>query len=252
MKITFPKFGLALALWIGIYACPVCRAQGVYEGARTANVISDRGLSAINHLQASPFRVFRCGNEGIGDSGLSSEPDTAVQLGVTMADFTGDTRPDRATINLARFDSHGAQYFIDVELTEGGHQSLSLSAPPVALFVTARDVTGDGTLDLVVRATSSRSIVAVFVNDGCGRFFNARTTESVPPAKYQLSPTNIQANQSGSTSLAVGQRSYQLTSDRTVERLVFVKQASTPSLHAPFLGIASLLSTSGRAPPSVI
>jgi hypothetical protein len=252
MKKTFLNFGLVFALLVGVCASQVCRAQTVGDGDRSANPIPDRELSATKGLEAPPFRVFRCGNEATGDSGYPSVPDAAVQLGVTMADFTGDTHPDRATINLARFDSRGAQYFIDVELTEGGHQSLSLSAPPVALFVTARDVTGDGTPDLVVRARSSRSIVAVFLNDGCGRFFNARATASVPPVKYQFAPSNIHANQPSNTALALDQRSYEIAAYRSSERDVLAQQSPVRLSRSIVPAKTFPQPSSGRAPPAVL
>jgi hypothetical protein len=90
-----------------------------------------------------------------------------------MADFTGDNNPDLATIELDRLDSSNAQYSIQIRLTEGGRQSLTLTGPFGGLLVTPKDVTGDGTLDLVVRSASSRRPVAIFLNDGCGHFFQA-------------------------------------------------------------------------------
>jgi hypothetical protein len=87
-----------------------------------------------------------------------------------MADFTGDTHPDLATVELNRLDSTSAQYVIVVQLSEGGHQFLQLTAPFGGLLITPKDVTGDGTVDLVVRAAQSHAPVAVFLNDGFGHF----------------------------------------------------------------------------------
>jgi hypothetical protein len=102
----------------------------------------------------------------------SGSPASAIglNLGFAMADFTGDTHPDLATVEVNRFDSTNAHYLIEIQLTEGGHQSLQLAAPFGGLLVTAKDVTGDGNLDLVVRAARSGTPVAVFVNDGLGHF----------------------------------------------------------------------------------
>jgi hypothetical protein len=87
-----------------------------------------------------------------------------------MADFTGDSHPDLATVALNRFDSSSANYSIEIRLTEGGRQYLRLTAPFGGLYITPKDVTGDGTLDLVVRAGKSHVPIAVFLNDGCGHF----------------------------------------------------------------------------------
>jgi hypothetical protein len=99
-----------------------------------------------------------------------SVPAGAVPLGLAMADFTGDSHPDLATLELDRLDSSRAHYVIEIQLTEGGRQSLELTAPAHSLVITPMDVTGDGTLDLVVRTTGSNVPVAVFLNDGCGHF----------------------------------------------------------------------------------
>jgi hypothetical protein len=90
-----------------------------------------------------------------------------------MADFTGDTHPDLATVELEKLDSASARYWIEIRLTEGRHQILKLRAPFGGLLITPRDVTGDGNLDLIVRSASSRAPVALFLNDGNGHFSRA-------------------------------------------------------------------------------
>lgn len=94
----------------------------------------------------------------------------APALGIAMADFTGDTHPDLATVELDRFDSPSAHYSIEIRLSEGGRQSLRLTAPFGGLLITPKDVTGDGNLDLIVRSARSHVPVAVFLNDGRGHF----------------------------------------------------------------------------------
>ena len=74
-----------------------------------------------------------------------------------MADFTGDTHPDLATVEVDRFDSSAAHYWIEIRLTEGGHQFLRLTAPFGGLLITPKDVTGDGNLDLIVRSARSHA-----------------------------------------------------------------------------------------------
>lgn len=94
-------------------------------------------------------------------------------VGLTLADFTGDTHPDLATVELDHIDSTNAHYSIEIELTEGRSQLLKLTAPYGGIAVVAKDMTGDGNLDLVVRATRTRDFVAVFLNDGNGHFDRA-------------------------------------------------------------------------------
>lgn len=103
-------------------------------------------------------------------SNNTSSSFTVPALGLAVADFTGDSHPDLATVKLSGLDSPRAQYSIEVRLSEGGGQTLRLTAPFGGLVITPQDVTGDGTLDLIVRSARSRVPVAVFLNDGRGHF----------------------------------------------------------------------------------
>jgi hypothetical protein len=141
-----------------------------------------QAIALLTVILALPLANSACGFASAHELELASAPaiDTLVSgaatpaiglsLGFAMADFTGDTHPDLATVELNRLDSAGAQYVIEIRLSEGGHQFLRVRAPVGGLFVTPKDVTGDGTLDLVVRSANSQVPVAVFLNDGGGHF----------------------------------------------------------------------------------
>jgi hypothetical protein len=105
--------------------------------------------------------------------GGSKDEASGLNLGFAMADFTGDTHPDLATVELKKLDSANAQYLIEIRLTEGRDQFLKLRAPFGGVVITPQDVTGDGNLDLVIRSARSHVPVAVFLNDGHGHFFAA-------------------------------------------------------------------------------
>ena len=169
MKRLALQIGMAVALLALACAPQACSASGpghryiVKPSPKTIRMFSDQNPGGRAHLLSCESELTESLTQG-----LSQVP--GVQLSLAMADFTGDSNPDTATVNFGRLDAHRAQYFIEVLLTEGGRQLFALSAPPGGLFITPQDVTGDGTLDLVVRATDSRSVVAIFLNDGCGRF----------------------------------------------------------------------------------
>jgi hypothetical protein len=142
------------------------------QSAATAEDASSRatGIAAVSaERREGTVGIFACASEVRRVESLDAIPG-GVRLGVAMADFTGDSRPYRATVNLARFGPHSADYFIEIRLTEGGSQLLGLTAPPGGVVITPEDVTGDGTIDLVVRGAGSLEPVAIFINDGCGRF----------------------------------------------------------------------------------
>ncbi|HEY4709615.1 MAG TPA: hypothetical protein VIH46_05570 [Candidatus Acidoferrales bacterium] len=118
-------------------------------------------------------------------------PELGLGVGFAMADFTGDTHPDLATVELNRLDSVGARYLIAVQFSEGGHQFLQLTAPFGGLLINAEDVTGDGNVDLVIRAARSGAPVTIFINDGHGHFTAAEPSgfanvlpETAPGQKF--------------------------------------------------------------------
>jgi hypothetical protein len=125
---------------------------------------SARGWAASSERE--PSSVFAADSS----PGVPAMSEIGLSLGFTMADFTGDTHPDLATVELNGFDSASALYVIDVQFSEGGRQLLRMKAPLGGLFITAKDVTGDGNLDLVISAARSGNPLTVFLNDGHGHF----------------------------------------------------------------------------------
>jgi hypothetical protein len=135
---------------------------------------------AAQTMSGPQVPLFACNVSSDPSPAGFSVPTGAVPLGLAMADFTGDNHPDLATLEIDRLDSSRAYYVIEIQLTEGGRQSLKLTAPLRSLVITPMDVTGDGTLDLVVRSVGSKVPVAVFLNDGCGHF------SANDPARYPV------------------------------------------------------------------
>jgi hypothetical protein len=119
----------------------------------------------------------------------------APAMGMAMADFTGDTHPDLATVEVDRLDSLVVGYWIDIRLTEGGEQFLQLAAPFGGLLITTKDLTGDGNLDLIVRSAESRAVVAVFLNDGNGHFSRADREAFANAIPDGYLPSNLHAKE---------------------------------------------------------
>lgn len=162
--------GIAALALLGGLVLPIVSCAHDLGDAPVSVVAVSRQDSTSASGPSFPFSA--CGSEVSGSTSTTTAPPlpSALALGLAMADFTGDGHPDLATVGVGWFDSSRAHYSIEIRLTEGGSQSLELTAPFGGLLVTPKDVTGDGTLDLVVRAVGSRAPVAVFLNDGCGHF----------------------------------------------------------------------------------
>src|SRR5215470_13614267 len=97
---------------------------------------------------------------------VSAGPDIAV----AYADFDGDSRPDVAGVQVARTGVHESEYWIQLRLSSVGSGAIVLLAPSGGLQIAARDVNGDHFPDLVVTTSWLQQPVAVYLNDGRGRF----------------------------------------------------------------------------------
>jgi hypothetical protein len=183
--------------------------------------------------------------------GGSQDEASSLNLGFAMADFTGDTHPDLATVELNRLDSANAHYLIKVRLTEGGDQFLQLTAPFGGVLITPQDVTGDGNLDLVIRSTRSRVPVAVYLNDGYGHFLPADPTAFAKSLRESTSEQDIEPKTFYYSATLVSPKSYSVCRqnnslrDRQKQSDLFVP-ASYGVTHHSFLCFGL-----NRAPPVV-
>jgi hypothetical protein len=91
--------------------------------------------------------------------------------GAAIADLDGDRHPDLAIVRPEGWGPKGVQYQIEFDLTTHvASGPLTVTAEKGGLRIAARDVDGDGDLDLVVKKSWSLAPVAVWINDGHGRF----------------------------------------------------------------------------------
>jgi hypothetical protein len=119
-----------------------------------ASVVAGVSLAFSSQVSTSPLPL------------RSLEP-----VGWTAADFDGDNQPDLAISEATGRNS----YILDVRLSatfesSSRSQQLVLSSSPSGLHVTAQDVDGDHDLDIVITVGIARQTVAIWINDGQGRF----------------------------------------------------------------------------------
>jgi len=88
-----------------------------------------------------------------------------------VADLDGDNVPDLAIVSAKGRGPKGFQYQLELHLSaRPALSSLSITARERGLRIVARDVDGDGDLDLVITSALSLAPVEVWINDGHGRF----------------------------------------------------------------------------------
>jgi hypothetical protein len=103
-------------------------------------------------------------------------------LPFAIADFDGDRHPDLASVQTGPNNSGKTDYWIQLQLSASGRQTIRLAAPTGGLFIEARDVNGDRAIDLVLVTAWFREPVAIFLNDGHGSF--SRVEPAAFPAAF--------------------------------------------------------------------
>jgi hypothetical protein len=106
----------------------------------------------------------------------------------SIDDFDGDFHPDQIAVKTGANEFSGTQYWIEVRLSTARSQIIPVFSAPGGIQVVARDVNGNGSLDLVLTASSLRRPVAILLNDGHGVFTRVDPEEF--PRAFQDSETN--------------------------------------------------------------
>jgi hypothetical protein len=119
----------------------------------------------------------------------SSPPDSVGPgLQFTVGDFDGDHQLDRVGVQVGESSSSGTKYWIDLQLSASGSQSIPVNAARDGIQIAARDVNGDHSLDLVLTTTWLHQPVAILLNDGHGVF------RRIAPDKFPGAFHNLESN----------------------------------------------------------
>lgn len=174
-----------------------------------------------------------------------------VSLGQQLAisDFDGDLHPDLAIVQAGATASGSTDYWIQLQLSAVGRQSIRLVAPAGGLLIEARDVNGDHAVDLIL-LTSLKQPVAIFLNDGHGSF--SRVAPSVFPGAFGYPLTNW-ASESDQAMEAVGAPPQSRPGILQAAKLLTNIRPGADSISRAGAGFAVdffLVSHAGRAPPS--
>lgn len=203
-------------------------------------------------LLGSGFGTVRC-------SASSSEREPAISLGginsaLAIGDFDGDGKLDDLVVVQARsVDSFRSIYRISIRMGSGVRQNVSVVAPSGGFALLQRDVTGNGTPDLVLAAPWMDHPLAVLVNMDNGKgTFRVANPSAYPTANKVLDVPNCEAQSTLNvrTDAISAQRILPLDSEGRGRRPL--PRPLLGSHFAPETGDAGrllLFSLSGRAPP---
>ena len=169
-----------------------------------------------------------------------------------LDDFDGDFRPDQIAVQTGASGFSGTQYWIELQLSTAGHQRIPVFSLPGGLQVAARDVNGNGSLDLVLTTTSLRLPVAVLLNDGHGQFI--RVDPEAFPKAFQDAGISWQSRDHSLDDCFGLLRSWRSLIVRATSSSPVAPSLAGRIFPSNQLIIASLKATpdSGRAPPALI
>lgn len=176
----------------------------------------------------------------------------ATNPSFAVADFDGDHRPDLASVQSGIISSGTNSYRIQLQLSAVGRQSIQLFAPAGGLVVEARDVNGDHAIDLVLTTAWLRRPVAIFLNDGHGKF--SRAEPSAFPGAFNRSNKGW-ASTSTQEAGAVSVPPQSWDAICLEDAGLVVRQSVAKAIPASSSGFAFspfLASHAGRAPPAEI
>jgi hypothetical protein len=192
---------------------------------------------------------FLVGSAAAAEAGNATAAPVGSGPQLAISDFDGDLQPDLVRVQAGATTSGSTDYWIQLQLSAAGRQSIRLVAPAGGLLIEARDVNGDHAVDLIL-STSLRQPVAIFLNDGHGSF--SRVAPSVFPRAFGNLLTNW-ASASDQSTDAVGVPPQSRPGILQAAKLLTNIRPRADSIAHADAGFAvdsSLVSHAARAPPA--
>jgi len=184
------------------------------------------------------------------DASHSSTASIGPGLQFAVADFDGDHLPDLVGVQSGQSDVSRTKYWIQLQLSATGQQTISLIAPTGGLQIAARDVNGDQIPDLILTTTCLRQPVAIFINDGHGTFTRVEPT-AFPEAFRESQSSWDSRTDRTADAVGVPPPSQDGACVATARLWNTASQGRDISpLHRGFFPSPFLISQPGRAPPS--
>ena len=156
---------------IGVRCFMLMSKSSLRRLARPASAEFLRGFLVL-FLLAGTLTGAAVGADAPKPSSISVGPG----LPFAVADFDGDHLPDLVGVEAGQSGVSRTNYWIQLQLSASGRQTISIVAPVGGLQIAARDVNGDQIPDLILTTTWLRQPVAIFINDGHGTFTRVATT----------------------------------------------------------------------------
>ena len=190
------------------------------------------------------------GTAAAADAPRPSTVSIGPGLQFAVADFDGDHRPDLVGVQSGQSGVSRTNYWIQLQLSASGRQTILLVAPAGGLQIAARDVNGDQIPDLILTTTWLRQPVAIFINDGHGTFTRVAPGAfpeafREPQSNWGSTNTRIPDSLGVPPSSPAGSHEVTARSLHAVPQTGAIAQSSQGFRPSPFI-----ITSPGRAPPS--
>ena len=210
------------------------------------------GLAKRRYRLRTLLSIFLLGfvsSSALWGADVQKAPVTSVGPGsqFAIADFDGDVRPDLASIQAGPNSSGTTNYWIQLQLSSVGRQSIRLVAPAGGLRIEARDVNGDHAVDLILATAWFDQPVAVFLNNGHGSFSKAEPA-AFPGAFSESKISWAQISNQATRTVGVPPQSGIWSEPSSLAHGPLPARQILPS-NSAFLVNPFLISHAGRAPP---
>jgi hypothetical protein len=167
-----------------------------------------------------------------------------------IADLDGDLLPDLAVVEVESQRSVKTNYSIRLKLSAGTQPAISVNAPSGGLTLTARDVNGDDTLDLIVTSVLDARVIVVLLNDGHGRFSVAKSGAYAIATESDVFFCQREGSLGDRITLAQGRPAFDGDCAGASNEHPAPSTGSVPASESSLVVARALYASCGRSPPS--
>ncbi len=168
--------------------------------------------------------------------GTASAPFSAAKR---VGDFNHDGRPDVAVVDRLVAQGGETHYVLEIDVSGAATDTIAFSSTQPALDIALADIDHDGDVDIVLTPVLSRTIVAVWINDGTGRF-----------AEQTISPDSAPALPDSRVGRTLSSEVEPVPAVATVARAIFAA-GRPPRMRAPACASARLQASPPHHPEPV-
>lgn len=156
----------------------------VLSGDRRRSIVVEPLFVAAIAIFATSCLWAQDGAKGaLSEANLVPPASLAAPFGpmLAIADFDHDNKPDGAVLVGSGRVLGKNNFRIELHLTDNKNSELTFESTESRLSITALDINNDGATDVIVEQPFTHRRLHVWLNDGHGRFHEARI-EDFPPA----------------------------------------------------------------------